>query len=194
MTRFLKATLAASALALMAGAASAAHIEFSGNLAGEQGVGGNDMIGLSTAPFDFNATFVANDADALGGMFEFNFVNDYASSVALTVADITINQRGTTAGFANGVTTTFGALSRFTPTGIADGFSFTQVVGVGESITLMFDYGDAYGTPGRNDSFVGPDIDFLIDVVPTAVPVPAAGFMLLAGLGGLAAARRKKLV
>ena len=194
MTRFLKTTLAASALALMAGAASAAHVEYSGNLAGFQTAGGDDMIPLSMGPFDFNATFIADDADDVGGMFEFNFTNDYTSSVALTVADITINQINSTAGFTGGVVTTFGTNTRTSAQGSADGFTFTSMVGVGESITLTFDYGDAYGTPGFMDSFVGPDIDFLIEVTPTAVPVPAAGFMLLAGLGGLAAARRKKLV
>ena len=193
MPSFFTTTLAAAALALTAGAASAAHVVFTGNLAGEQGAGGDDMIALSTGPFNFGAVFVANDLDTLGGVFEFNFVNDYASAIALTITDITINQRGATAGFLGGVETTFGMLSRTTAQGFNDAFEFVANLGVGESITLMFEYGDAYGSiSGRDGSFVGPDIDFLLEASPVPVPVPAAGFMLLAGFGGLAAARRRK--
>lgn len=59
-------------------------------------------------------------------------------------------------------------------------------VATGSSATLFF--ADTGATPGDNG---GPVLDNVsVDVSP--VPVPAAGVMLLAGLGGLAGLRRRK--
>ena len=185
---FAQTTLLASAFALAAGAASAAHVVYSGALAGAQD--GDPVSMLSMGPFDFNAEFVADDADEDGGIFTFNFVNDSDTAAAITVADITIRQSGSVAGFTNGVMTMFGDNARNTAAGTLDAFQFSSVVGVGELITLTFNYGDAYGTTNGTGRFIGPDIDFTVSATP--VPIPAAGFMLLAGLGGLAAARRRK--
>lgn len=81
----------------------------------------------------------------------------------------------------------------------ADGLSFyydnnSSTVGLGgyvSSYLTVTAYGQKYGDCtffclGGNDSFTVKSIDV------QAVPVPAAGFLLLAGLGGLAALRRKQ--
>ena len=194
MTHFSKQAIlggvSALVIAMAAGAASAAHITYSGALA--DAYDGDPINNLLDGPFDFNASFNADDADDIGGMFTFNFVNDSDTAAVITFADVTIRQSGMVAGFTEGVTTMFGDMTRFTAAGALDSFELMTRVAAGEMVSLIFNYGDAYGTTNRAGNFIGPDIDFTVSATP--VPIPAAGFMLLAGLGGLAAARRKKLV
>ena len=82
-------------------------------------------------------------------------------------------------------------------TGPSNGSPLTQV-GLWTEIKTSFnilkagDYALKFSANGTNDSYGG-----LIDnvsIAPAAVPVPAAGLLLLGALGGLAALRRRKSV
>ena len=62
---------------------------------------------------------------------------------------------------------------------------FSAILGTGEeddTVTFFVKLG----------TITGKDFDLDIQIKPTAVPVPAAGFLLLGGLGGLAMMRRRK--
>ena len=80
---------------------------------------------------------------------------------------------------------------------------------VGESLTLAltfaagFDFADFLAALESGDFRIGLHVrsleggasdSFVSSSVPSAVPIPAAGFLLLGALGGLAALRRRRKV
>jgi hypothetical protein len=65
------------------------------------------------------------------------------------------------------------------------------VTGAFDSIKLV-DITYSYFLPEETTSFDGFDVDAVSVSNVSPIPLPAAGFLLLAGLGGLAAVRRKK--
>ena len=122
-----------------------------------------------------------------GGTLEFTFRNNADSAAAVTIATGTINQDVETQGvpgfgFTNGVQWSFGSASGSTAAGQQFNFKMIATLEAGQSETLKLVYGTSYGT--------GADID--VTVRAGIVPVPAAGFLLLGGLGGLIALKRRK--
>jgi hypothetical protein len=58
----------------------------------------------------------------------------------------------------------------------------------GSLVSSMF----GIGASGKHDAFKIKEIVFKHDAPPPVIPLPAAGWLLIAGIGGLAALRRKK--
>ena len=122
-----------------------------------------------------------------GATLEFTFRNNEDSAAAVTIATGTILQDVETQGvpgfgFTNGVQWSFGSASGSTAAGQRFDFKMITTLQAGQSETLKLTYGTTYGT--------GADID--LTVRAAVVPVPAAGFLLLGGLGGLIALKRRK--
>lgn len=181
-----KLLLSAACLMIGAGAQAAT---IGGTLAGHQGETPSALepLPLTGAPYDFQAGFVDED-DA--GVFQFDFVNTLDSLAIVTLADFTILQNNNEL-FEGGVTTTFGDMVEVTMGGELGSFVLEAMVGAGEMISLVIDYGNPIGNMGSLGE-VGPDIDFIVNAAP--IPVPAAMPLLAAGLGalGFVARRRKK--
>lgn len=137
---------------------------------------------------NFAATF--GNLDGAGNLC-FNFNNTSSTAAMVTIASATVNQ-GPTWGFLNGVQL-FSAQSGPAPIwtvaqGATVGSSFSFTIAALSAIFFDFSYGDPYSTKVNNK----PQINFSVDATP--VPVPAAGLLLLAALGGLTAMRRRKTV
>ena len=112
----------------------------------------------------------------------------FSNETSVSGDSITFTQ---SAGSGTLVDVFFSTLGEFTqPCSITNGLTFgstcqlafTNIFNDGTSTYALF--GDGFGDSDLDD------LVFRIDV--TAVPLPAAGFLLVAGLGGLAATRRKK--
>ena len=204
MARICKSLIGASALALLAGGASAAHltnIQFATSVqASPSGEQANVQCNTASR-MDICNTLGAPDGDFAGGVgngffstanagsLTFSFGSDFTGpvyvfevtggNVARNVEGLDLVFMGTTAaglevkGILNTQGTKVeGTMSRYE-------ISFDLEGGPFRSVTV-------YNNSGTEDGF---DLD-AIGVSP--VPLPAAGFMLLAGLGGLAAARRRR--
>lgn len=144
----------------------------------------NDGTGIADPTFrPGNVLIIQNpttaptlDDNRFGGSITFDFTSGPVGFTGFTVVDdasITV-----TATLFGGVMTNLGNFSVGLDRGF-EVFSFAEIAGV---TSLKFDFGTASGA-----------IDGLTFATPTAVPVPAALPLLLAGLGGLGfAARRRK--
>lgn len=168
-------------------------LSIQGTLAGLEGIAPNspgsailmEPVPLSGTPFDFQAGFLDSDG---AGTFQFDFLNDSATTMTIAVADFTILQDRTSR-FAGGVKTTFGSMSETVGEGSLGSFELMAKVAAGDVISLIVEYGDALGATGAGGP-VGPDIDFLITATP--IPLPAASLLLAGALGGLGFAARRK--
>ena len=170
ISKLLATAAVASLLPLFASAAT-----FTGNISS------GDSVDLLAGPYDFNAAFVDSDG---AGSLTFTFNNNTASNLLLTIADITILQSNFQY-FSDGVDYSFGSLMGSAAAKVGKFDSMAQIVAAGASVVLTFNYTDVIGT-----ATTGPDIDFLVNT--QVVPVPAAGFLLVGGLGAMAALRRRK--
>ena len=187
MTMFnkLKVLAAAGAVALMPMMASAVTVTSSG-VSGSYNCGG--PYGLPAAGIDvelggsFNATF--DDGDA-GGTYCFDLVNNSATNAVVTLAVASVNQGQSLWGFIGGVTLN-GAVNEVIAQGQAWAESFYIEIAANSSVVFDWQFGEAYAVSDNNK----PNIDFVV----SAVPVPAAGFLLVGALGGLGfvGRRRKK--
>ncbi|SFA80205.1 VPLPA-CTERM protein sorting domain-containing protein [Poseidonocella pacifica] len=140
---------------------------------------------ISAAAYDFQAGFDNGDT---AGSYEFTFENGSSSILHLVLGSVTVNQLRTVAGFTGGVGVSFGSTTETVEQGQSASFSFSEMLNPGETTSLVFNFGDAYGSSG-----VGPDLDFIVEGQPAPVPLPAALPLMGVALGGLGLmARRKK--
>ncbi|MDD9924138.1 MAG: VPLPA-CTERM sorting domain-containing protein [Boseongicola sp.] len=97
-------------------------------------------------------------------------------------------------GFYGGVDVWFNGLGSYEPIVGNVPFNESIMIGAGESVLLTFEWNLSSLIPLRvaNGGSAYPSFDLNFTVGVSEVPVPAAGFLLLAGLGGFAALRRKQ--
>ena len=162
--------VAATAIAVsgLAGAASAATVALVSDL-------GTNINGTTVGinPPSSLAFIGVPGASAPDGSFWFYLQNQSTATKVLSLSDFDDEDSFTT------VSVSFGTASG-DQNGLDD-LELTQVLAAGESILFSV-------------SFTGGDPDGRITGSFTVqpIPIPAAGFLLLAGLGGLAAVRRRK--
>ncbi|MXQ06644.1 VPLPA-CTERM sorting domain-containing protein [Alphaproteobacteria bacterium GH1-50] len=185
----------ASVAALLPFAASAASVSIIENGVDEGGDGyfiGNNVIEVTDGA-TFAARFYADDgvgaidiADG-PGTITFLLQNTTSTDAQVTFVDGNIDQSPRNYGFTGGIDVWFDGTS--TSFGVVDNVDLNRTfsLGAGESVEYAFEWDGIFN---NTDDDIGPFIDFT--VTATAVPVPAAGFLLLGGLGGLAMMRRRK--
>lgn len=167
----MRKSLMALAVALLPGVASATTVVVDG--------GSYDIF---ADDYRFNDVFLVGDA---ADVLTFTFVNYSTTAAALTVFGATVQQL--TAAFTDGVDISFGTFSTFIAQGVTDGFETTILLAANSSTDLVLDFGAVVEKGAEGGS---ADIDFALEAA--AVPVPAAGLMLLGALGGLGVLRRRK--
>ena len=181
---------AAVSFAVLGGAASAATIgagtEFDTFIVKDElnqqvvnvnnaGVGTNQaVLILGPQPAEFNAQVEArNNAGSIAGLFIDQVFQNLSGSDMVFSARTILDASD----FVN-------ARVRLLYNGTNSGIN-----NAGKTFSIA--NGDSFTIRVRADDVVGvSDIDYTVEAV--AIPIPAAGFLLLAGLGGLAAVRRRK--
>lgn len=190
MTKLL--TAGALAAAMTAGAAQASTVI-------QSGVSGNPKCNVtgSSANTSANIDVLAGAsytefftaADSAGNLC-FNFKNSSALDAAVAFTVATVNQGLELWGFTGGVqilSEQLGGELWNVSQGINATTTFSFMMAAGS--TQYFDW--TYGTPYvAGEGLQGPFINFSVKATP--VPVPAAGLLLLAALGGIAALRRRQ--
>ena len=129
------------------------------------------------------------------GDFRFTFKNDSSTDVAITTVMGSIFE-GFLGDFGLPLSISWvqsGMSAVFSPTKLASltTFDFDTVIGANSSDTLRVSYGGFTG-PADAKGPVQGTIDLSVSGAPSPVPLPAAGWLLFAGLGGIAALKRKK--
>ena len=207
MFNFSKFTAASAlAVALTAGATSAATLSIVGGA--PVALPGNYDLGDAAGPLPDIGDLFTNFVGAGGGLLvnsaayvTFTFLGKEAgnSNAAIeligggtlnddTVGDTLIFTQ-LVAGFVNFMFQTNGAFGDSITNGGAStlaglDMAFSSVFNGGQSVYALFGDGG-----GGNDNDYD---DMLVRIDVAAIPVPAAGFLLLGALGGLAALRRRK--
>jgi len=205
MPNFFKTTTLAAVAALgLAGAASANTVTITGSTPGSPGA--NDFNQLSTYTFiTYLADMVVNGNSRITFTevgAESGYNNDFtASGTKITeTSDFGINLSGDYVfqpgesffkDYADG-TSLMSVLSFGSNSGVdADpgdyGFGVYALGSSGDSFSHFYlAYDDSNGTDDNHD-------DYIIEVRVAAIPIPAAGWMLFAVLGGAAALGRRKM-
>lgn len=178
----MKKLLLATALVAAPFAASAASVissGVSGGCATDAYAGG---IGQIDALAGASWTAFFEDGDAADAcLFDVN--NTSATSKVVTLAVVNVNQSDDW-GFDGGASLS-GAVSDSFTQGVAYAKEYSFHIAAGGTAWFDWSWGEAYDAGGA-----GPFINFSLKA--SEVPVPAAGFLLLGGLGGLAAMKRRK--
>jgi hypothetical protein len=117
----------------------------------------------------------------------FDLNNSSAVTSVVTIAVATVNQFGELWGFKDGITlnSNVGGVIWSLAEGEFGAMDFTFNMAAGSTVWFDWEWGEAYGT-----GLTGPEFDFVVTATP--VPVPAAGFLLIGAIGGLAALRRRR--
>ena len=158
-------------------AASAATVQI------DAGVTGDPIDDVGVIDVNVGGTYGVTFADSdLAGTLDFLLVNDSLSDVLVEIST-TVNQ-GSSWGFATGVDLWMDGSIDFAE-GVATGKTEFRTILAEDSLEYVI----AYGDPSVGGQFGNPNITV---TVVNPIPVPAAGFLLLGALGGLAALRRKK--
>ena len=133
----------------------------------------------------YGAQFALNEA---ASTITFTFTNNSSTAAALVLTGVSVLQA--TAQFTGGVAFDFdhtpGAELVVGP-GQTTATNFQTTLAANSMTTFTVNYGTVKDTGPKGGS---TGIQFAIEA--SAVPVPAAGLMLLGGLGGLAALRRRR--
>lgn len=200
-------TAGALATVMAAGAAQAATVNISGTNS-TTGSGVNNFAGALSAALGGAAQLVAPASISSVGpvILTFSYVaseSGYANSFnAIGAGPLNEPAGGIQQCGPNLLNCSFASVSG-TYSGLIDGLlSFTSdlgTYGLGDKEFGVFTQGGVGAHSvfflAFDDNGAGPDDnhdDFLIRVNVAAVPVPAAGFLLIGALGGLAALRRRK--
>ena len=138
--------------------------------------------GLSGATF--GASFDSGDAGVAGALC-FDVNNNSGSDIEIDLAVVTVNQGGIFWGFTGGVELDGTHVSHTWAEGVGSTEFFTFIIAQGSSAVFDFEYGAVYGTL---DAW--GDIDFTL--IGSAIPLPMSSLLLLGGLGGFAALKRRK--
>jgi hypothetical protein len=205
-----KTLLAASALALMAGGASAATVFNVTNVTGNSAVNadaGEGQLFVDVLEILGGVSFVfRNEGPASMVISEIYF--DFGSTAYLTGGalgaaspGVVFQVGGSPPNLPGGETIGFTADALFTATSppSKDGVGVPEFQTIVFSLTSGSNYGDVVTAMLSNSfragfhviSFENGGSESFV-TSPTPVPVPAAGFLLIGALGGLAAVRRRR--
>jgi len=194
------------ALALSAGMASAATVAITGT--NTPVAGNNDFVSQLGSALNPTLTFLTNASFTLSGPARLTFTSvgaesGFVNSFAATGAGVLLETEGSVSNFLTGG---FASITGIFSGGLLDALlSFSNGLGFmpGPGTTefgvftsgglnnsvffLAFDDGQGSSADDNHD-------DLIVRVNVAAVPIPAAGFLLIGALGGLAALRRRRKI
>lgn len=211
LSRYVKGALAGGALVAMAGTASAASVTSVIDLGGSGGYSSSfsftdGTVGLTTTGHKLHSDGSIGDQKTMGqwggglgvksDRWDQHFVDSngadevvkFLFDTAVKIEKIWFTYVDCYDDFAFSVFSPGGSVTHFDSDLDIDenGYGYGSYTFASGYVSTMFGIGAA----GHGDSFKIRKIQFSYDDDPAPVPLPAAGWLMLAGLGGLAAVRR----
>ena len=185
MFAFLKKTtlaaVAATSFAVIGGTTEAATLN-----------GSNELVDGGTYDINAKAYFFGVEFELIDGAqdYVFNFTNFTSTASTVGVSVATVLQ--SSAKFLNGMTASWtNGETFFVSEGLTTAFTIETLLAAGGADTLTLSFGDTVDQPLVPGTDGEAGLQMTVYGV-SAVPVPAAGFLLLGALGGIAALRRRK--